>query len=352
VLNALPLSFDYGLYQVFMTFFFGGTLVLEKSFVYPYQVIEKIDQEHVTGFPIVPTMVALLLQMEGLAQFGFSSLRYITNTAAVLPPAYIKKLRSFFPHVRIYSMYGLTECKRVAYLPPQDIDTKPTSVGIPMPNVETLIVDPENREVGPDQVGELVVRGSNVMQGYWNAPEKTSRTFRKDPHSGMRCLLYTGDLFRKDEQGYLYFVARKDDIIKSKGERVSPKEIENVLCEYPGVQTAAVIGVPDNIDGNAIKAFIEPAAGQQLERKALLRHCATNLEPFMVPKYIEFYESLPKSPNGKIDKKKLDRSGIERRANGERRKAQKTPDEISTQSFKERRTNTNRRSGSDRRSLA
>jgi amino acid adenylation domain-containing protein len=307
VLNSLPLSFDYGLYQVFMTFSFGGKLVLEKSFVYPYKVIEKIKQERITGFPIVPTMVALLLQMEDLSCFDFSSLRYISNTAAALPPAHIKKLRNLFPHITIYSMYGLTECKRVSYLPPKDIDRKPESVGIPMPNVEVMVLDKDGDEAQAGQIGELVVRGTNVMQGYWNLPVETARTFRNDQTTGGRCILYTGDWFKKDEEGYLYFVGRKDDLIKTKGERVSPKEIENVLCDYKGVQAAAVIGVSDPIDGNAIKAFIETTNGQKLNEKKLLRHCFESLEPFMIPKHIAFCQALPKLPNGKIDKNKLER---------------------------------------------
>ena len=189
------------------------------------------------------------------------------------------------------------------------------------------------------------------MQGYWNAPEETSRTFRIDPVSGARCLLYIGDLFRKDEEGYLYYVARKDDIIKTKGERVSPKEIENMLCEFLGVQAAAVIGVPDRIDGSAIKAFIVPARGQTLNEKKLLRHCAANLEPFMVPKYVAFRESLPKLPNGKIDKKKLDHGDDERRKNGERRKIGKEAEIVRISAFQERRITQEQRSGVDRRSV-
>ena len=262
IMNVLPLSFDYGLYQVIMTALFGGTVIIEKSFVYPYKIIECLIEEQASGFPIVPTMVALLLQMEDLSKYDFSSLRYISNTAAALPEVYIRKLRKLFPHVAIYSMYGLTECKRVAYLPPEEIDRKPGSVGIAMPNEEVFIVDPDGNPVEPGTVGELVVRGANVMQGYWNAPEATARTYRPGKYRS-EALLYTGDLFKMDEEGFLYFVARKDDMIKTKGERVSPKEIESALCEMDGVIEAAVIGVPDDIFGQAIKAFIvrEKGAG-------------------------------------------------------------------------------------------
>jgi long-chain acyl-CoA synthetase len=304
VLNALPLSFDYGLYQLLMTFLFGGTLVLEPSFAFPYRILERLVREKVTGFPIVPTMVALLLQMQDLSRFDFSSLRYITNTAAALPVPHIRRLIELFPAVRIYSMYGLTECKRVAYMPPEKLAEHPGSVGIPMPNCEVFVVDEEGLDVGPNQVGELVVRGANVMQGYWRSPEETARRFRPGKYRG-DVLLYSGDLFRRDEEGFLYFVARRDDMIKTKGERVSPKEVENVICELKGVAETAVIGVPDDILGQAVKAFLVLSAGAALSANDILNHCKKQLEPFMVPKHIEFRDTLPKTSSGKIDKKPL-----------------------------------------------
>jgi len=304
ILNALPLSFDYGLYQILMAYYFGGTVVLEKSFAFPYKIIEKLVFERATGFPIVPTMAAILLQMESLSRFDFGSLRYITNTAAYLPVVHIRKLQTLFPQVKLYSMYGLTECKRVSLLPPDQLDRRPDSVGIPIPNEEVFIVDENGREVRAGEVGELVVRGLNVMQGYWNDPEGTSRTFRPGRYRG-EALLHTGDLFKKDDEGFLYFVARKDDMIKTKGERVSPKEIENALCEIKDVAEAAVVGVPDEIFGQAIKAFIVCRDGKEMSEEQVKKFCTDNLEPFMVPKYVEFRKSLPKSSHGKVDKKAL-----------------------------------------------
>ncbi|MBM4332166.1 MAG: AMP-binding protein [Deltaproteobacteria bacterium] len=309
VLDVLPLSFDYGLYQVLMAFYFGGTVILEKSFAYPFRTVERLVEERVTGFPIVPSMAAILLRMENLNRSDFSFLRYVTNTAAALPVEHIRKLRTLFPHAKIYSMFGLTECKRVSYLPPDQLDRRPESVGIPMPNTEVFIVDGEGQELGPGKVGELVIRGPNVMQGYWNAPEDTARTFRPGKKPG-EILLYSGDLFRKDEEGFLYFVGRKDDLIKTMGERVSPKEIENVLCKMPEVSEAAVIGVPDEVAGQAIKAFIIPMKSVRLAEKEILKHCRNHLEPFMVPKYVEFLPALPKSAHGKIDKSKLSRNCV------------------------------------------
>lgn len=301
IMNVLPLSFDYGLYQVLMTFKFGGTVVLERSFGYSYKVIEKMIRERVTGFPGVPTIFAILLHLKDLRKYDFSHLRYITNSAAALPVDFVTKLKETFPHVRIYSMYGLTECKRVSYLPPEELERRPQSVGKRMPNEEVWIVDENGRRLGPGVTGELVVRGSNVMQGYWGLPDETERALRPGLYPGEK-VLYTGDFFRMDQDGYLYFVSRKDDMIKSKGERISPREIENCLYEIDGVAEVAVIGIPDEIFGQAIKAFIAFKDGHILKERDIIQHCRKNLEEFMVPKAVQFMKSLPKTPNAKIDK--------------------------------------------------
>jgi len=306
ILDVLPLSFDYGLYQVIMAFIFGGTVVLEKSFLYPVKILEAIEGEEVTGFPIVPTIAALLLNIQNLNRYTMQSLRYITNTAASLPAKHIQKLRETLPHAQLYSMYGLTECKRVSYLPPDELDKRPASVGKAMPNCETFIVDDRGNKVGPGEEGELVIKGPNVMRGYWNDPELTAATFRSD-NSSEETLLYSGDIFTCDEDGFLYFVRRKDDLIKTKGERVSPKEIETILCDMEGVAEAAVIGVPDDILGQAVKAFIVSSRDSSLTEKKVLRYCTNNLETFMIPKYVRFVETLPKTPNGKIDRKALEK---------------------------------------------
>jgi long-chain acyl-CoA synthetase len=303
VINVLPLAFDYGLYQLLMMFKVGGTLVLHDSFAYPNLVIEKIIQEGVTGLPIVPTISAILLQMN-LSKYSFPKLRYITNTAACLPVEHIRKLRALFPHVKIYSMYGLTECKRVSYLPPDQIDIRPASVGRGMPNEEVYVVDPEGNRVAPNVVGELVIRGSNVMKGYWEMPGATDACLRPGPLPGER-VLYSGDLFFTDEEGYLYFVGRKDDIIKTRGEKVSPKEVEEVLHALDGIAEAAVIGVPDPILGSAIKVVLSLRPGTRLTIQDVLRHCSANLEDFMVPKIVEFCESLPKTESGKVSKRAI-----------------------------------------------
>ncbi|NLX97905.1 MAG: AMP-binding protein [Rhodopirellula sp.] len=303
ILNVLPLSFDYGLYQVLMAMKFGGTVVLERSFAFPHAVLQKLVAERVTGLPLVPTMAAILLQMD-LGRYDLSALRYVTNTGAALPTDHILRIRDLLPHVTIYSMYGLTECKRVSYLPPEQIDVRPGSVGKGMPNEEVYLVDEEGRRLGPGATGELVVRGSNVMKGYWELPEETDRRLKPGPLPGEK-VLYTGDLFRSDADGYLYFVGRKDDIIKTRGEKVSPKEVENALYSHPEVVEAAVVAMPDAILGQAIRAVVARSKESRLTERELLRHCAARLEDFMVPQIIEFRDLLPKSGNGKIDKRQL-----------------------------------------------
>jgi amino acid adenylation domain-containing protein len=309
ILDALPLSFDYGLYQVIMAVMIGGTVVLEPSFVYLHNILKRIAEERVTGFPIVPTMAAMLLKMRDLSAYDLSGLRYLTNTGAALPVQHIQSLRRLLPHVRIFSMFGLTECKRVGYLDPSELDRRPGSVGQAMPNCEVVIVDENNREVRPGQVGELIVRGANVMQGYWDDPEMTRCVYQAGSYPESRWLR-SGDYFRRDEEGFLYFLGRKDDMIKTRGERVAPKEVENVICEMEDVVEVAAIGVPDGILGQAIKVFIASRT-DELDIKAVMRHCMNRLESFMVPKYVQFVTGLPKTAHGKVDRRQLQSVGAQ-----------------------------------------
>ena len=302
ILNTLPLSFDYGLYQVLLAFRVGATVVLERSFTYPSAVLATLERERVTAFPIVPTIFAILRQLD-LSQYDFSSLRYITNTGAAMPVAHVKEMRRLLPHVAIYLMYGLTECKRVSYLPPDQVEARPDSVGRGMPNEEVYIVDESGTRLSAG-VGELVIRGANVMAGYWERPEETARVLKPGPLPGER-VLYSGDLFRVDGEGYLYFVGRKDDIIKTRGEKVSPREVENVLHSLEGIAQAAVVSVPDPVLGEAIKAVVMLTEDARLTSADIRRFCARHVEDFMVPTIVEVRTSMPTTPSGKIDKKLL-----------------------------------------------
>ncbi|MCC7074835.1 MAG: AMP-binding protein [Deltaproteobacteria bacterium] len=301
ILGVLPLAFDYGLYQMIMAFRAGARLVLERSFTFPAQVLKLMVEEGVTGFPGVPTIYAILAEMKTLKDYDFSKIRYVTNTAAALPVKHILVLKELFPRARIYSMYGLTECKRCTYLPPKDLDHKPTSVGIAIPNTELWIIDEDGNKVGPNTVGQLVIRGATVMKGYWEKPEATAKKLKPGPLPGEQ-VLWTGDYCRVDDEGYLYFVGRMDDVIKSRGEKVAPKEVENVLFNIAGVKEAAVIGVPDDILGQAVKAFVVLEQGATLSEKEIQRHCQDKLETFMVPKFVQLVGELPKTDTGKIKK--------------------------------------------------
>lgn len=302
VMNVLPLSFTYGLYQLLTMFQVGGTLILEESFVYPAAVLNQMRDEGVTGFPGVPTLFAMLLRLD-LRDFDLSKLRYLTNAAAALPTEHILEIRRRLPQVAFYSMYGQTETARTLYLPPEWTDRKPGSVGIPITGTEAWIEDESGNRAEPGQTGELIVRGRHVMRGYWEAPEATAERFRPGslPNEGLCC---TGDLFRQDRDRFFYFVSRKDDIIKCKGEKVAPKEVENVLYQLKGVIQAAVVGVPDPIFGQAIKAVLV-VEGDALTVKEVQAHCRAYLEDFMVPKYVEIRSDLPTTASGKIKRQEL-----------------------------------------------
>jgi long-chain acyl-CoA synthetase len=308
VLTVVPLSFDYGLYQLLMCVRLGATAVLERGFAFPGRVVALLEQERISGLPGVPTIFQVLTSLDGLAARELPCLRFLTNTAAALSPTAIDAIRRTFPRARLYSMYGLTECKRVAYLPPEQLDARPASVGIPIPGTEAWVEGPDGGEAAPGEVGELLVRGAHVMQGYWNDPQASAQRLRPGRWPWER-VLATGDLFRRDADGYLYFVGRTDDIIKSRGEKVAPREVEDVLQRAPGVRAAAVVGVQDALLGEAVQAFVVPQPGVMLDMGALRGHCAAHLEDYMVPTRIELCGELPTTPNGKVDRRALARAG-------------------------------------------
>lgn len=304
ILNVLPLAFDYGLYQLLMSVRMRATLVLERSFAYPAQVLKRAEEEQVTVFPGVPTVFATLVSIHERTPLLFPSVERVTNTAAALPPSFHDPLREIFPNALIFRMYGLTECKRVSYLEPELLDSKPTSVGKAIPGTETLVLDEDLRPVKPGETGVLYVRGPHVMVGYWKLPERTAEMLVRGPLPGER-MLCTHDYFTIDEDGFLYFVGRSDDIIKSRGEKVSPAEVEDALYAIPGVREAAVIGVPDDLLGEAVHAYVAVEDGSSLTERDVIAACREQLESFMVPARVFFLDELPKTASGKIRKKDL-----------------------------------------------
>ena len=304
VLSVLPLAFDYGLYQLLMAVLKGYTLVLERSFAFPQKVLPLLERERVTGFPLVPTIAAMLVQMKSLKPEWVAPVRFLTNTAAALPPAHILKLQEIFPNARVFSMYGMTESKRCTWLPPAELARRPDSVGIAIPGTEIWVADDHGQPLPPNTVGELVVRGGHVMQGYWRNEEATAKALKTGRYPWEK-VLHTGDLFRMDDEGFVYFVGRKDDIIKSRGEKVAPKEVEAALYALPGIREAAVVGVPDEVLGRAIRAVVVLAEGVALDARAVIAHCRSQLEDFMVPREVEFRDSLPKTNTGKIQRARI-----------------------------------------------
>lgn len=302
LLVVLPLAFDYGLYQLLMSVQLGATLVLEKSFTYPGKIFNRIEEASVTVFPGVPTIFSMLLSMHKRKNISFTSVIRVTNTAAALPPEYIKSLKEVFPSALIYNMYGLTECKRVCYLEPEKIENKPASVGKAIPGTEAFILDGKGNKVLPGEIGMLYVRGPHIMQGYWRQGALSNEVIIDAELPGEK-ILCTNDWFKMDEDGDLYFQGRSDDIIKTRGEKVSPIEVENAIYGIEGVLEVAVIGVSDEIFGEAIKCFVVIDNDSDLTLRKIKKACVEKLENFMVPKYFELVDDLPKTNTGKISKK-------------------------------------------------
>lgn len=304
ILMGLPMSFDYGLYQIFLAFASGAVLVLEPQFSVPMAIPRIIRRHSVTGFPGVPSLFAMLLRSRLLERTELPSLRYITSTGDVFPPAYVRRLQDLLPGVSVIPMYGLTECKRVSIMPYGCLEGRETSVGRPLPGTTVSIVDDSNCEVPPGTIGELVVRGPHVMMGYWHDPEETARRFRHDPVT-CETELHTGDYFRVDDEGFLYFVGRGEIFIKSLGQKISPLEIESVVLEIEGVIEVAAVGVPDPVRGEAVHLFISLMNGIDVSTQRISEYCQKRLIPAAVPSRITILKSLPKNSNQKIDRLQL-----------------------------------------------
>lgn len=304
LLNVLPFSFDYGLYQLLMAIELGATLVLERSFTYPAQVFKRMHEYEVNVFPGVPTIFSMLLAAHKRKALSFPDVTRVTNTAAALPAEYVPLLKQIFPNALIYKMYGLTECKRVSYLEPELLEQKPDSVGRAIPGTETFLLDATGKKVAPGEHGILHVRGPHVMLGYWKQPELSAQMLKPGwfPHERVLC---THDWFYTDDEGFLYFIGRSDDIIKTRGEKVSPIEVENVLHAIAGIIEAAVIGWPDDLLGEKICAFVALEEDTVLSDKEIRKICLSQLENFMVPQEVIILDSLPKTATGKISKKLL-----------------------------------------------
>jgi acyl-CoA synthetase (AMP-forming)/AMP-acid ligase II len=294
VMVVLPFYYSYGLSLLLTHAAVGGRLVIDNRFAYPNTVLETMERERVTGFAGVPSTFAILIHKSSINRFLLSSLRYLTQAGGPMAPALIEEIGRLLPGREVFIMYGQTEAAaRLSYLPPDRIGDKLGSIGKAIPDVELKLLDREGRPVAPGGVGEIVARGDNVMAGYWDSPEETAAVLRPE---GLR----TGDLARMDEDGFLYIVSRKSDMIKSGAHRISPKAIEEIIAEHEGVFESAAVGFPDEILGEAIALFVVPRDGAALTEADVLKHCRNNLPRYKVPQKIILASHLPKTPSGKI----------------------------------------------------
>jgi acyl-CoA ligase (AMP-forming) (exosortase A-associated) len=308
LLAALPLSFDYGFSQLSTAFRVGATVVL-MDYLLPKDVLTAVARERVTGLAGVPPLWSQLAELDWPAE-AKESLRYFTNSGGAMPSTTLKKLRHSLPKARPFLMYGLTEAFRSTYLPPEEVDRRPDSIGKAIPNAEILVVRPDGTACSTDEPGELIHRGSLVALGYWNDPAKTAERFRPVPGQDDALVLtevavWSGDTVRRDSDGFLYFIGRRDEMIKTSGYRVSPTEVEEVLLATGLVNEAVAVGVPHAVLGQSIVVVATPAAGRSRDTGIVLNECRARLPNFMVPARIEWRESLPRNPNGKYDRTKL-----------------------------------------------
>lgn len=304
IYSALPLSFSYGLGQWLLAGTVGATLVLDRSFAFPVKALERMAREGATVFPAVPTMLAMLAGLPDLSAWDLQRLRVLTSASAPLSPALQQRIGELMPQAALVVMYGQTECMRISYLPAEERARRPDSIGRGMDGQRCWLIDGQGERVPWGGSGELVVQGDHVMRGYWEAPGLTAAKLIDDPDGGPPALR-TGDLFRSDGDGWLYFLARQDDIIKTRGEKVSPAEVEAAIARIPGVRECLVAGVPDPLLGQAVKAWIVLQPGAALTEREVIRHCLARLENHMAPRHVAFLDDLPRTDNGKPTRKGL-----------------------------------------------
>lgn len=299
VMVVLPFFYSYGNSVLLTHIAVGGALIVNQSLLYPTIILDQMQAEKVTGFSGVPSTFALLLQRTAIRETSFPYLRYVTQAGGGMSPVLARELATVLPGVAIYIMYGQTEASpRLSCLAPEYLHRKPGSIGKAIPGVTLEVLAPTGETIQPGEIGEIVASGENVMLGYWKQPEATAEVLREGR-------LWTGDLATIDEEGYLYIVGRRSDMIKSGAHRIAPKEIEDVLLEHNAVSEAAVIGVEDDILGESIKACVVLKESAGCMEKELLRHCSRILPGYKVPHKIEFYDKLPKTESGKIKKTEL-----------------------------------------------
>ncbi len=308
LLAVLPFSFDYGFSQLSTAFLAGASVVL-IDYLFPKDVLAAVARERITGLAGVPPLWMQLADLQW-PQAAKDNLRYITNSGGAMPVATLGKLRASLPTTRPFLMYGLTEAFRSTFLPPEQIDRRPESIGKAIPNAEIMVVRPDGTPCSANEPGELVHRGALVSLGYWNDPVKTAERFKPVPGQSSGLVLtemavWSGDTVRLDEEGFIFFMGRRDEMIKTSGYRVSPTEVEEVLYSTGLVSDAVALGISHPSLGQAVVAVAAPAPDGERDSARLLEECRRRLPNFMVPAHIEWRDSLPRNPNGKFDRTQL-----------------------------------------------
>jgi acyl-CoA ligase (AMP-forming) (exosortase A-associated) len=314
ILSALPFSFDAGLSQLTTAFSVGAHVVL-LNYILPADVVRLCAQHRITGLTGVPPLWIQIAD-EDWADEAAKHLRYFANTGGRMPKATLDRLRSLFPRATPFLMYGLTEAFRSTYLDPGEVDRRPGSIGKAIPNAEILVVRPDGSVCDPGEEGELVHRGALVAMGYWNDPERTAQCFRPVPArvSGLctnEIAVWSGDTAVRDEDGFLYFVGRHDEMIKTSGYRVSPAEIEEAAYDTALVRDAVALGVEDMKLGQHVVLVVSPNGGTRLDVECLLARMRQALPLYMLPQRVEIKLEIPRSPNGKFDRALLRRELME-----------------------------------------
>jgi long-chain acyl-CoA synthetase len=298
VLSVLPFHFSYGNSVLNSNLIAGAHIIIEDNLAFPHVTLRRMQDEEITGFPGVPSTFALLLGRCSIGDYDLSRLRYITQAGGPMPRAHINQLQQLLAHVRTFVMYGQTEATaRLTYLPPDKLTEKAGSVGLPLRDVE-IQIRADGRAVPGGQVGEICVRGPNVMLGYWRDPALSAAVLGDG-------WLHTGDLGHLDDDGYLFIDGRAQEMIKVGAFRVSPQEIEEVLSECAGVEQAAVVAMPDDLLGQAVKAILVLRPGTETDARAVKAHCKQRLASYKIPKVVELVAALPRTSSGKIQRFKL-----------------------------------------------
>ena len=306
ILSVLPFSFDYGLNQLTTSIYVGATCVL-INYLGINDILKAMEKESITGLGLIPPLWLQLLQSDWDDK-RFPHWRYLTNTGGAMPEPAVRDLQRRLPNLKIYLMFGLTEAFRATYLPPDQVDNRPTSIGKAIPNAEIWVINENLEHCKSGEEGELVQRGAHVALGYWNDLERTRERFRPNPFAphGLQIdeqVVFSGDRVITDKEGYIFFIGRRDEMIKTSGYRVSPTEIEEALYDTDKVKHAAAFGIPDKIQGQVVVAVVSLTKGTHTDSKELIALCASTLANYMVPKQIDIWDDLPINPNGKIDRK-------------------------------------------------